>query len=338
MLLQTDRPAPGPATTVWRAKRLVQVQVHAVEAMITGAGGPDHRIHVRTIAEHLTADLVQHATDLFDIGFKQSQCRWIRQHERRNFGAVFSEFSLKRGEVRIPFGVRRNGFNAVAAARSGGGVGAMSRVRDQHDVAVALTTRLVVRLDQHEAGHFAMGTGHGLEGDVFEARNSGQHLLDAHEYLQRSRKGFHRLHRMDVGKAWQPGRLLVDFGVVLHRTGAERIEAGLNPVIDVTQIGEVSEKVKFPDLWQVQIFSCFTQDGAKIDFRGVTNRNVASDATRIGLLKNGLGGGNGFTRHPLEPSPILPVSLTKVRIGIPMETIYNSSASIWPATKPVEVY
>ena len=71
--LKSNCAATGAATAMRRAKRLVQVQVHAVEAMIAGPGSADHRVHVCAVAENLSARIVKHLTDLLDVRLEQAE-------------------------------------------------------------------------------------------------------------------------------------------------------------------------------------------------------------------------------------------------------------------------
>ena len=51
----------------------------------------------------------------------------------------------------------------------------------------------------------------------------------------------------------QPGGVLVDLGVVLHGAGAERVEAAVDAVVEVAEVGEVAHDLKLADFRQVEV-------------------------------------------------------------------------------------
>ena len=220
MRLQADRAATGAAAAVGGAERLVEVQVHAVEAVIAGAGGSDHRVHVRAVAEHLAARVVDHGADPLDVRLEEAEGRGVGEHEGGDAGAVLIKGLLQGVEVGVALPIGGDGDDVVAAPGGGGGVRAVGGVGDEHDLARGLSEGVVVRLHEHEAGHLAVRARDGLEGDLVEAGDLAEDLLDAHEQLQRPRDGGDGLHGVKLREAGHTGDRLVDLRVVLHRTGA----------------------------------------------------------------------------------------------------------------------
>ena len=54
--------------------------------------------------------------------------------------------------------------------------------------------------------------------------------------LQRTLRSVLLLQRMEVAEAREPARALVDARVVLHRAGAERVEAGVDAEVAVGKL------------------------------------------------------------------------------------------------------
>jgi hypothetical protein len=55
---------------------------------------------------------------------------------------------------------------------------------------------------------------------------------------------------VEVAEAGQGGEALVDPWVVLHRAGAERVEAGVDPEVPRRELREVPQQVRFGELGQ----------------------------------------------------------------------------------------
>jgi len=90
-----------------------------------------------------------------------------------------------------------------------------------------------------------VGTREWLESDGIESSDFAEHGLDAVENFQCARNGLDWLEGVKLGKACETRCLFVDLGVVLHRTRTERVEARFDSVVDVAQVGKVTEQVKF---------------------------------------------------------------------------------------------
>lgn len=254
--LKTDCAASGAAAAVGGGECFVEVEVHAIEAVISRAGGADHCVHVCSVAEDLSTCLVDELTNLRDLAFKKGKCAGVGDHEGRN-GVVEGGFEGFKVTVSISSG--GDGFNFVSAAGGGSGVCAVRAVGDENDFAlIALTTRFVVCLDEHEAGHFAVGTSDGLHVDVAESGDFAEDVVDGCEHFEGTWDGFVGLHGVDVSESRHAGGDFVDSGVVLHGTRPEGVEAGFDSVVEMAQVDEVSHEFKFADFGEVELSSCCT--------------------------------------------------------------------------------
>ncbi|MEO0073800.1 MAG: hypothetical protein ABIK43_03980 [candidate division WOR-3 bacterium] len=71
---------------------------------------------------------------------------------------------------------------------------------------------------------------------------------------------------MKIDKARQSGHLLVDFGVVFHRAGPERVESFVNVMIQTRQSGEMASDIHFADFRQRVVSArVLSEDGLRID-------------------------------------------------------------------------
>ena len=77
-------------------------------------------------------------------------------------------------------------------------------------------------------GQLALRAGRRLERDGVEAGDLGEDLLEAPHQLERALRALLLLQRVQVAEAGRTDDALVDARVVLHRAGAERVEAGVD--------------------------------------------------------------------------------------------------------------
>ena len=61
----------------------------------------------------------------------------------------------------------------------------------------------------------------------------GQGALELPQQLERALRDLVGRHRMEVGEAGQAGRPLVELGVELHGARAERVEPGVDRVVEL---------------------------------------------------------------------------------------------------------
>ena len=109
--------------------------------------------------------------------------------------------------------------------------------------------------DELDAGIFAVGPGHGLEGEGLHARDLAQPPFGVIQALQGALGQFAgKLGQqgMHAGKARQGGHVFRELGVVLHGAGAKGIEIGIHAVVELGQIGEVAHHVQFGALGQAR--------------------------------------------------------------------------------------
>ena len=103
-----------------------------------------------------------------------------------------------------------------------------------------------------EAGQLALRAGGRLERDGVEPGDLGEDLLQAPHELERALRALLLLQRMERREAGERREPLVDARVVLHRAGAERIEAVVDAEVARRELGEVADELELGDLGQAR--------------------------------------------------------------------------------------
>ena len=105
-----------------------------------------------------------------------------------------------------------------------------------------------VRAHEHEPGQLSLRPRGGLERDCVQAADLGEDLLQAPHELERALRPVLLLKRMEVAEARERDHALVDPRVVLHRAGAERVEAGVHAEGPVGQSSEMADDLRLGEL------------------------------------------------------------------------------------------
>ena len=140
-----------------------------------------------------------------------------------------------------------------------------------------------VRPHQHQARELALRARRRLERDGGQAGDLGEDLLQAPHELERALRSVFLLERVQVAEAGQVDDALVDPRVVLHRAGAERVEAGVDPERAVGERGEVANELGLGDLRQARGVLT-SQLGGHIGLRDVRTRERGGPAARLRAL------------------------------------------------------
>ncbi len=96
-----------------------------------------------------------------------------------------------------------------------------------------------VRLDHQHPGQLAVGTGQRGQADRWQAGYLAQEPLQSVQQFQRSLRLLGGLHRVDAREPGQEGSLVVNLGVVLHRTTAQRVKMRIYREIALAQASEI---------------------------------------------------------------------------------------------------
>ena len=138
----------------------------------------------------------------------------------------------------------------VAGHRHRRGVGAVGGVGGQH-LGPLLAPVGVVGAGQQQAGQLAVRAGGRLEADVRQAADLRQRALQQPHQLQGALGALRVLRRMQPRVAGQRRHPLVEPRVVLHRAGAERVEAGVEVEVAPRDAVVVADDLRLGDLGQL---------------------------------------------------------------------------------------
>src|SRR5579862_7707780 len=126
-----------------------------------------------------------------------------------------------------------------ACERGGGRVGAMGGRRHENPPAL-FAPRFDGRADRKQSAQLAMRSGFGAHRHGRHARQGRQPAHQFGNERQCTLYSSFRLKRMKITEAGQPRHFFVQPRIVLHRTGAERIEARVDGIIHARQPHEVA--------------------------------------------------------------------------------------------------
>ena len=240
-----DRAGPRPAPAVGRRERLVDVEVHDVEA---GGAGPElaqQRVEVGPVHVGQGAGGVDHLEELHDPLLEEPERRGVGDHHRRRRGA---ERRPERLEVHPAVGGRGDVDRPEAGHRRGRRVRPVGRVGHEDVRPGRVAAGAVVGPDHEDPGQLALGAGRGLERDGVHAADLGEVLLEAPEELERALGRLVGGQGMEGGEAGQAGRPLVDLGVVLHGARAEGVEARVHAPVELGEVHVVADEGRLVEL------------------------------------------------------------------------------------------
>ena len=228
----------------------MQVDVDDVEAHVARARDAADRVEVRAVVVHEGAGAVEDPLQLLDVLVEEPERRRVREHERRR---VLVHLPAQVFDVDVAARVRLHVRQLVAGHRHRGGVRPVRRVGDD-DLAPLrrLAPVLEVRAHEHQARELALAAGGRLQRDRVEARDLGEDLLQTPLELERPLRALLLLVRVQLREARQPDEPLVDARVVLHRAGAERVEARVDAEVARRQLGEVADELELRHLRQAR--------------------------------------------------------------------------------------
>ena len=174
----------------------------------------------------------------------------------------------------------------------------------------------VVGAGQQQAGELAVGAGRGLEADVRQAADLAQRLLQQPHQLQRPLGPARVLGRVQAGVAGQRRDPLVEARVVLHRAGAERVEAGVEVEVAPREAVVVADDLRLGDLRQA---AAARRAGA---LAGISSSSGGSGTSGVGQRRGAAAGlrllvdrlrrvraasasrASARSRRPRDPSPL----------------------------------
>ena len=229
--------AAGAAAAMRRGERLVEVDMHHVEAHVARAAYAEDGVEVGAVVVHQAAAFVHHAGNLGDVCLKDAQRVGVGHHHARD---VRAEDAAQAVQIDRALGRALHLHNLQAGDSGRGRVGAVGRVGDDDFGALYVAARAVVGADDHQARQLAVGAGVGVDGKLGQPRQFGEDasrlIVEAQGALQVGIAG----GGVGLRESRQRRHLLVDFGVVFHRATAQRVEARIDAEVVVRHVGVVA--------------------------------------------------------------------------------------------------
>ena len=222
--------------------------------------------------------------DLFYVSFKEAQGVRIREHEA---GTVGRHERCQVFEVHAAGIVATHRDRLVAAQGSRGRVCAMGRIGNQ-DPGSPLPLFRKIFFDDHDPRQLPVSAGGGLQGKVGHAEDFRQVALQRIEEPQRPLGKRSRGMGMKPGKAGKPCHVFVDFGVVLHRAGAERIKPQVHAEVAPGQGGIMAHQIHFRHLGEIEVLpeQIRVDEVGKGGLRDIAGRQLCGPAAGAALFKD----------------------------------------------------
>ena len=225
----------------------MQVDMHNVKAHIAGANNAHYRVQVCAVVIEQTACLVNDVGNLLNIALKQTEGGGVGEHQTRSVGA---DCCTQRVKINAAVGSGFDFFNFEAAHNRTCGVGAVRCIGNDDGCAGGVAAMFVIGADMHKSGQFTVRTGSGLERESVHAADFAQAFFHVIHQAQRTLAHICIEQRMHIVK--QLGDFFVDFGVIFHRAGAERIEPVVNAEIAAGKVCVVANKIDFTQFGKVE--------------------------------------------------------------------------------------
>ena len=227
----------------------MQIQVDAVEAHVARTDDAHNGVQIRAVVIAQAARVVDNFRDFKDILVEDADRIGICEHQSCR---LRSNGCAERCEIDAAVCAGRDIDHAEACHDGRGRIRAVGGIRDDDLCPAHVAACEVVRLDEQQACEFAVRTCCGLERERVHTGHFAKQLSRFIQQFQRALRRLLRLKRMEPCKARQRRKGFIDLGVVLHRAGAQRIEAVVHAVDAMRQRGIVPDEFIFAHLRQVQ--------------------------------------------------------------------------------------
>ena len=248
-LRHAHRAASGTAASVRSAEGLVKVQVQDIEAHVARTYLAEQRVHIGAVVVEQAAAFVHQGSYLAYFLLEEAEGVRVGHH---NAGDVGTEQGLQVFHVHETVGTGLHHHYLQAAHSCAGRIGAVGAVGDYHLGTGGIAAGHMVLTHEHEAGELAVGACAGQEGEVLEAGDGGEGLVQGIDHFLGSLHCFGGLQRVQAGEERMGSDLFVDLGIVLHGAGAQRIEAGIHTEVHLAQVGIVAHNVHLAHFRKVQ--------------------------------------------------------------------------------------
>ena len=90
---------------------------------------------------------------------------------------------------------------------------------------------------------------------MLHSRNGGKGLVHSFQYSLGSCNRALRLERVHLGESRHAGNFLIDFRIVLHRAGSQRVKTCIDAEIHLAEIGIMAHHLKLTNLWKLRFLT-----------------------------------------------------------------------------------
>ena len=199
----------------------MQVDVNDVESHGAREDLAEDGVQVGPIVVEQATGLVDDFPYLADPALEHAQGRGVGEHDTR--GPWPGEVA-QGVDIQVAVGGRRHLPHGEAAHHGGGGIGAVRRIRDQDLGTVGRTPVQMVGANHRYPGKLPLGARHGRQRERLHPGDPAQQLLQLEHAGEKTLRHGRGGQRMALKEARQHGEGITALGVVLHGTGAQRVE------------------------------------------------------------------------------------------------------------------
>ena len=261
------RTAARTSSAVRCGKGFVQIELNDIKAQVSRPCFAQKGIGVGAVTIKQTTFAVYNFRNFFDIAFKQAQRVGVGEHQGCD---IFRHQRFQMFKINAPFRVGPQGDCLKPAQRSGRRICAVSSIRNQNQMPL-FAFFLKILFDHHDAGEFSVRAGRRLQGELSHAENTAQQFLHVMHQLQIPLSKSIRGLGMQARESGHGRDIFVNFRIVLHRAGTERIKTQIQAEVSPRQIGVMPHQVDFGHFRQIQVIA---QVFPANDIRYINDRHI----------------------------------------------------------------
>ena len=208
---------------------------------------PHDGVHIGPVAVDEPAPLVDDPGDLPDVLLEQPQGVGIGDHDP--CGRFVHQRGHGPGGDDSPL-VGRDRHGGVSAQGGAGRVRPVGRVGDE-DLRPLFPPAPMPGMEDQHPRQLPLGARRRLQRHRSEARDLGEVPLQLVHQAERPLGEGSRQERVGRGESLEPCLPFVSLGIVLHRTGAERIKARIHPVIPGGETCVVADHLALAEIGEI---------------------------------------------------------------------------------------
>ncbi len=188
---------------------------------------------------------MNHVANVADSFLEHAVGGRVGDHDGREISGMLLGLGLKIVQIDVAVLIAGHDDHLHSSHLRSGRIGAVSRGRNQADVAPAFASVGVIGANRHHAGVFALRTGVGLERYRIVASAGHQHFFQRREQFRIALGLIGWCERMQVSELRPGNRDHFRSGVQLHGAGTERNHATIQRQITVSEEAQIAQHLGF---------------------------------------------------------------------------------------------